>query len=103
MIDQVQQAAQETVKIPTSWIWAFFSGFVTMVVGQLFLIFRELLKYKDFRAKNGLLNEIKQSILGVKKEVEGMTKHCTTVSGALGEQTKKNQDQILELWKKQGE
>lgn len=98
MIEQTAQAAQDVIKIPVTYLL----GFLGMVVGQLFLIGREVLKAKDFKSKNGILNEIRTSILKVAKDVEGMTSHCTTVSGQLQKQTDDNSKEILKLWKNRG-
>lgn len=91
MLDQATQTAETTLKIP----WSVAGPAILMFLGQLFLIIRELLKFKDFKEKNGTLNEIKEGIIEIQT-------NCKAVSGQLVKQTNGNSDEILKLWKEQG-
>ena len=98
----IEQAAQATGGISPQVIWGFLASFIFMVVGQLFLIIREVIKQKDFKSKNGTLDDIKKGINKVFNEITGIKSNCNAVSSALTKQTDDNSKQILDLWKTQG-
>lgn len=98
MLDQTPQTTEAVLKIP----WSVAGPIILQGLAIIFLVIRELIKGRDFKAKNGILNEIKQGITQIQSKQQAQETICKTVSGQLKKQTDDNTDQILELWKTQG-
>ena len=93
----IPQAAEPAVAIlPQSWPAAFYM-IAAMVISQAALWIREISKYRDFKKKNGTIEETK------KAAVEAMRSNCATTSGMLSRAVQDNAERIFDLAKGTGQ
>lgn len=106
------QAAQEVAQQPKTWLQMIYMAIVVIVVNVPIWI-REIKKHKDFRAKNGQLVAIKETVdntdtrtqkmdkaLGiVKTKVEAQEQKCTDTVTRIEGGLLQHSNQILELAK----
>ena len=109
----IPQAMEPTAAIlPQSWPAAFYM-IAAMVISQAALWIREISKYRDFKKKNGTIEETKKAAekawekadiaatvsIQTKAAVEAMRSNCATTSGMLSRAVQDNAERIFDLAK----
>ena len=110
---QISQAATATpaeAPMPTTWVAAFYM-IAVLLIGQIGIWIREVVKYRDFKNKNGELAEIKKQAtsaadkattaaavaIETKAIVALMQTNCATTTGRMSTAIEANTSRIVDL------
>ena len=110
MIDPT--AAQAVAQQPQNWMQLVYMTIIVIVVNVPLWI-REFQKHKDWKAKNGTLNEIKKSAdaankaaqevkksqISLSRDMVAQVKVCKSISGPLAKQVQENSKNIIDILK----
>ena len=108
-ISQAAAATPEAAPVPQTWIAAFYM-IAVLLIGQVGIWIREIMKYKDFRKKNGHIEEIKKKATeAAKKAAEAaetsietkaivtmIQKNCATTTGRMARAIEANTSRIID-------